>query len=892
MSFYHYKKIPISLNGKTIICDDVQLSNDIQLVPRYDYDSPTTSIESPARMWNGSLRIQYYLNSYDYLKQYIYSNYDEPITGNIGGLVFKQGYLSNYSIPIQPNGPIVVKANISFFDQLSGIFTPSNTIANSNTGFIFRSSDIQINNLAGYTKNLLNNFVKASFDYSCNLQPGYSYGDTGINITTADNVFLTEKLISTEIISDDIDSNLPLSGENFGAIFTFINPLNSNFSETFGCSGKIYSKAININITNPHTHTIKINQHHGNDLGSISNVQVFGTVLVITSKINTYPFLSADKTLSYVDNIFIGDTQVTGLVISRPSNFEQIVAPNPFNIVDDILTIHTSYKSYVWPNKLHFTYPSITITGMSCNTGTQGNIIQISGTNFIRISDVFFGGGVRAKFSTLDTQTLSVIVPPNGLTSPILVSSHQRNVSGYSTLFFYPPYINSTSPNTGVWKDIINITGYNFSGITGVYFSGVPASTFSIINTNFIQAATPETGSGYPYGNILLYGTGGYTFSPSIYNPTIPIYSFFPASGFPKSNISIYTKIDTGYLCPSGLNSGYKVRVGGQDTAFFISGGNSTGILTGLFLTGSITDYIYIYKPDGISTSISFNQLTALGQPTVTAISPNTIQQYSRDSMIIYGTNLSFFYDSFCKVILSGGVNGDVQTYPTGTFTSSADGKTLLFNNILLTGNTGNYNVSVQNSYGTSIPVPLLTISAPTNLAWSFAAFPVGVGSLNYSTNGKGNLLYDANTYKNTPVVQYNIVDNNINTFALIVSPSNPDNHNFYISLAPVGRTMSFGVLSINSDTSTFINKDFFYSFADGIPLVNRLIPHFLSYSGSIICFSGLSKVAYSGALTNLNGYLKVFPPYGLSGINEIRICALGGTGANNVLGITEFAMY
>jgi len=116
-------------------------------------------------MWEGSLKFTYYLTGYDYLKQYIYSNNNQPISGNIGGLQFNQGYLSEYSISIEPNSPIKVSAGITFYDQLTGILTQSS--ATTNTGFILRSSDIQINNLSNYTINILQNFTKASFSYTC-----------------------------------------------------------------------------------------------------------------------------------------------------------------------------------------------------------------------------------------------------------------------------------------------------------------------------------------------------------------------------------------------------------------------------------------------------------------------------------------------------------------------------------------------------------------------------------------------------------------------------------------------------------------------------------------------------------------------------------------------------
>ena len=83
-------------------------------------------------------------------------------------------------------------------------------------------------------------------------------------------------------------------------------------------------------------------------------------------------------------------------------------------------------------------------------------------------------------------------------------------------------------------------------------------------------------------GYISLYGTGGQTYSVSVYNPEIPIYSFIPTSGIANQNIIINTKIDTGYLsstmtsgflplsasAPSGLSLWYPLNGDGSDSNF------------------------------------------------------------------------------------------------------------------------------------------------------------------------------------------------------------------------------------------------------------------------------------------------------------------------------------
>lgn len=993
--FYHFKQIPVTLNGNNLVAEDIQLSNEIELTPRYFVGDAITEAESPSSMWKGSLKIQYYLTGIDYLKQYIYSNKDEPISGNIGGMIFQQGYLSNYNLPIEPNSPIKINAEISFFDSLSGIFNPITAI--SNTGFIFRSSDVQIYNLSNndgniikslvvtipnytddsmsiylngipikddnrgfgsddlifdilnlasgvglsvktgdmisfsgrdnyqglwstqpwlatiiynnnqqtlvnggylrsgiatgvdpvyrddgflivtngsnYTQNPINNFTRASFNYSCNIVPSYNYFDTGVLPTKADSIFLQERTIETEIVSDNINASIPLAGEKFGAIFTFSNPNNTGLHETFGCSGLISSKGFSVNTNNPHSHIIKINQYHVNKNGYIVNIITGINQIIINSNTGSFPFLSRDGLLSYVDDIYIGAIHLTGFSVNRTAFNDQIISPIPYNILDDILTVQTSYGNFIWPNKIHFSYPQITITGISSTTGSAGNIVTISGTNFVQISDVIFGSGVEALFQIINPQTITTTVPNDGITSPITVSSFYRNKNAQSNTFYYPPIITGLSPVTGLWKDKINIIGSNFSGVTGVFFNQTPSFSYSIINNNLITALTPETGQPFPSGYINVNGTGGYGQSISIYNPVIPIYSFSPLSGIPTTAITIYTKIDTGYLC--SFSGGYKVRAGGIDTPFFISGGNSTGALTGTLQDTSEEDYLYIYSPNGISTSSSQSIFKVIGFPIINSISPATVNQYQAIPLTIFGQDLSFFFDNKSFIRISGGISGDIQFYQTGTFINSLDGSTLIINSLRPTGGTGIYDVYAQNVVsGFNFPQSL-TINSPVNQAPLLSA--------SYSNNGNIVSLPIIGTSPLTKKLF--MIDSSYNTYGAINHPTSTS-YSYYASFIPP------------SDTTIDISNIKINMLSDITGLQPDSAPPFLNppilranYSGSIVCFYGNSLVAFSGTNQILSG-LSLQPSFnGITGINEIRVIA-GKAPANTFLPISELEVY
>lgn len=854
--FYNFKNVSLKLNNNNFIVNDIQLSNEIQLQPRYVINNRISETVLPNSMWIGSLKINYYLTGLDYLKQYIYSNELETITGNIGGLSFNQGYLSNYSLNIQPNSPLIVNATISFFDQLTGNFITTNPI--NSTGTVLRSSDLTINNLSSYTQNILNSIVSANLNYSCNLKPSYQYFDTGILPTRADNVFMEEKSLSVEINSDNTNLNIPISGENFGAIFTFSNPYNTGIYETFGCSGKISSKSISFNTNNPHIHSIKIEQPNVNKNGYIYSVLTGLNQLTIVSNTGSSPFLSRDGSLSYVDNISIGDTNLTGYVISRNSDYDQIVCPIPLNITNDSLTVSTSYGNYIWPNKIHFSYPPITITGLSQYTGSAGTLIYISGTNFYRISDVLFGGNIQSQFQIINPQTIAATIPYNGITNPITISSNLRQISGSSQSgFFYQPLINSINPVTGQWKDTITISGNNFSGITGVYFNQTKAFSFSVISNNIITARTPDTGSIYCSGYISIYGTGGFGQSTQFYNPVIPIYGFSPQTGIPGTGIIINTKIDTGYLSP--LSGGYKVKIGGIDTVFFSSG---TGILSGILPFNSTTDFVYIYENDGNSTSSSQSQLSVIGFPSIYYVTPNVINQYGNNSLFIVGNNLNNFRNRPYYVSLSGGSDGNFQSFNTGTFVYSYVGHSIYLTGVNITGSTGYYDLTIQNTVSYATLTGGLLVLPAVNLANSL--IPTVQGKFNTGPSYSGQPDNYPLSSATSPLY---CIDYSDTTFTSI-SPSYRDISPIqnFLQLTP-SSPIDIQYLQINPVISGLppASKTYRYTFN-----ISSFYIYAPIYSGSIVLFTGNSY--YSGTFKDCStGITFNFVPK-ITGVSSIKI--------------------
>lgn len=854
MAFQHFQKIPITINNQSMIIEQCDLSNEIQLTPRYKYDNRTTETELPSSMWVGNLKLNYYLTGQDYLKQFIFSTENEPISGNIAGLGFGMGYLSNYSTVVQPNSPVLINANIMFFDTLTGTLIAS-PAAKSVTGLALRTSDIQINNLSSYTENILNVFTRASFDYSCTLKPNYNYFDTGIFPSGANNVFIQERTINVEIDSDNTIMTLPISGEKFGVIFTYSNPSNTGLYETIGCSGKISYKGFSLNTSGPHIHSIKLSQHHVNKVGYIYSVTTGASQLTINFNTGAFPLLSNDGTMSYVEKIFIGDTPATGYSINRTSAFDQITAPIPYNTIDDILTINTSYGNYIYPNKIHFSYPAITITGLSNNTGMVGTPITISGTNFNRISKVVFGGNQNSQFRVADPQTIITAIPDNGLSNPIYIVSDLRNISGASNNFYYQPKVSNLLPATGQWKDTITLTGVNFTGVTGIYFNGVAALSFNVLSNNTITAQTPDTGFSFTSGYVSAYGTGGYTNSIPLYNPSVPIYGFSPLSGYATLPINIYTKIDAGYLYP--YLGGYKAKLDSADFVVFPSGGNSTGCLTGVIPSGGTAGYFHLYAPDGISTYVNNLQFNIFPFISISYISPIVVQRYQTFDMLLVGRGLANFVGLPYYMSISGGISGDMQTYNTSNINVSNDAQSMLVNAINFTGNSGLYDVEVYNNISTYILPASLTVTAPQNLTQY--TIPV----FNDNNFGAGNSNYPASYAIDSS-------DSSSGTFAAIRTRINAQEG---IQFSTSGSVPYITISRIEINNNYLSNNT---SISQGGVTYSNVNPPI----GALLLFRG-SNMFYSGTYQKLSGFLYT-PANTITGITSASIWITTGLSFNN----------
>src|ERR1017187_2057024 len=269
--FFTYKNINLNINGNTIFANDLSLSQQANLYPILRSDKRVTADYNSRSNIEGNLKITYYLTGQDPLKSYIYSENNQFLTGNIAGLTFVSGVLTDYQIHCAPNLPVAVSANIQFYDPLVGAFTPQ-TPNNLNLNLQILNLFSAVTNTSTNNIENFNNIIDLSFNYKGNIKPIY-YINSGINVSaiSADRIFIGERQISSEFIVDSFGNNLTYAGEKYGLKIYFVNPSNTGIQETFACSGIINKKELLVSTQKTAQSRISMVQGNVNDYPGITS---------------------------------------------------------------------------------------------------------------------------------------------------------------------------------------------------------------------------------------------------------------------------------------------------------------------------------------------------------------------------------------------------------------------------------------------------------------------------------------------------------------------------------------------------------------------------------------------------------------------------------------------
>ncbi|MBO9542339.1 IPT/TIG domain-containing protein [bacterium] len=148
----------------------------------------------------------------------------------------------------------------------------------------------------------------------------------------------------------------------------------------------------------------------------------------------------------------------------------------------------------------NFTTNVPTLSGLSIATGSVGNTVTITGTNFDlnASNDIVRFNGMLAPVTAATATTLTCQVPVGASTGNVVVTTNAGPSNGLQ--FTVHPVISSLSRPSGPLGSTVVITGYNFDGATPfnnqVRFNGTLATVTASTPTSITCTVPPGATSG------------------------------------------------------------------------------------------------------------------------------------------------------------------------------------------------------------------------------------------------------------------------------------------------------------------------------------------------------------------------------------------------------------
>lgn len=241
--FYTASNAKLQVNGNEILASNADLSLGTSIQPNYTIRQRSTNDYSASNGIGGQLSFNYYLTGRDYFKSFITGQGEIPIkesqtlSGNFGGLTFDSGYLTSYSVSFNPNSPAVANATVTFFDQLSGEFAPTNEAAPNGTQ-ILNSRNVNVihyipieNSTVSGRADQPEEFVAGTYNYQAEVKPVYL-----MNETKPSSVSFGPKTVNMNFETDNPIGYLPVDG-NTARISVDLKNDAEAVVENFTCSG-------------------------------------------------------------------------------------------------------------------------------------------------------------------------------------------------------------------------------------------------------------------------------------------------------------------------------------------------------------------------------------------------------------------------------------------------------------------------------------------------------------------------------------------------------------------------------------------------------------------------------------------------------------------------------
>ncbi len=287
--------------------------------------------------------------------------------------------------------------------------------------------------------------------------------------------------------------------------------------------------------------------------------------------------------------------------------------------------------------------PTITLLNPAFGPTAGGNIVTITGTNFIDVTAVEFGTKDATNF-VVDSATQIRATAPSGTTGTIVdvrvTTPAGTSVISAATKYSYGvPTITELNPGAGpaAGGNTVVITGTNFTGVEAVRFGDKNATSFTVNSATQITAVAPSGTNGTTV-DVTVTISGGVT-SPasaaSKYSYGAPtVTSLDPAAGPAAGG----TEVDIHGTGFTGLSGAAAVKFGDKNaTSYTVVSPTLIEAVAPSGTNGTTVD-VTVTTPAGTSPTTGTGNDYAYGIPTVTDVVPDTGSILGGDPVTITGT--------------------------------------------------------------------------------------------------------------------------------------------------------------------------------------------------------------------------------------------------------------
>jgi sugar lactone lactonase YvrE/Leucine-rich repeat (LRR) protein len=313
-----------------------------------------------------------------------------------------------------------------------------------------------------------------------------------------------------------------------------------------------------------------------------------------------------------VSGVRVGGVNVASYTVLSPTSITATLGSGTTGVIDVITGAGTgtSDSSFVFT-------PPPTISSFTPTGGATGTLVTLTGTNFIGVSNVFFGM-TPASYTVISPTQIQVLSPPNSF-APIQVIATGGTVTSLQSFAPIPlPVITSFSPTSGCSGTLVTIFGQNFTtATTGLDFGGVSSPSPQYVSSTTMTATLSPAGK---TGFISIVTPFSTTVSPQM---------------FTFSSLCANASIT---VAPDSAVSGTKITLTGRDFTgagqFQIINGTSVVPIDATTLTTAMGYASFTVPPlafigDGVRMRISYRIETttdssasffALQSPIVTSV--------------------------------------------------------------------------------------------------------------------------------------------------------------------------------------------------------------------------------------------------------------------------------